>query len=403
MKKDSAKSRDMTGRSETLPPVMTFRDVLVDRAASRQAPGAAWPEFDSQVHARQHQRGQIVCKPPDIKRDDAEIHTEPVIFASVYEDHFGHLTAETVPRLPQALSAHGDLPVVFTRLRSDQSNGRSMMFKSVMEWLRIPQGQVLFVERPTLFREVHIAAQGEHLNGPRTPVEYLELLEARIAPNLRPRSPRGVAFVTRAGLDHKMGTHAAERYLVACLRDLGVRIIHPEALLLREQMKLYARARHLIFSEGSAIHGRQLLGRVDQSISILRRRRHSIMARGQMAPRCSALNYVPCFGGALHVTNRKGEHLHWAMKSLYNIEPLHRFFAGLGIKLAQAWRQEEYREIRDQDVLNWVFAMYDPRIEPWLRPGNSDEYLLDQFPALDLSHIRDQAAAIIKARKSALR
>lgn len=401
MTKDG-KAAHAIDEQDRLPPLMTFENVLMDKAANRQVPGAAWPDFDTQVHARLRRRGQLVCKAPKIDETTAEIVENPVVFASVYENHFGHLTAETVPRLPQALAQHEDLPLIFTRMRGDTSNGPSQMFKSVMDWLHIPQSQIHFVEKPTLFRQVHVAAQGEHLDGPRTPTEYLDLLEQRIAPNLRQRSPGGVAFVTRAGLDHKMGAHAAERYLVSCLRELGVRIIQPEALLLREQMRLYARSKHLVFSEGSAIHGRQLLGRIDQSISILRRRRQSNMARGQMEPRCSDLTYVPCFGGALHLTNRGGARLHWAMKSFYNIDALHSFFADLGINLAQVWVQEKYRQFRDKDVLGWVFAMYDPMIEPWLKPANSDEYLLDQFPALHLSHLQDQAAAIIKARKSAL-
>ena len=403
MKTESERQKDATGTGDRLPPMMRFHDVLIDRGANRQVPGAAWPDFDTQYHARLLRRGRVVCTAPKIDAAAAETQENPVIFASVYENHFGHLTAETVPRLPQALAECGDLPLVFTRMRADRSTGRSVMFNAVMDWLDIPQSQIHFVERPTLFRQVHIAAQGEHLDGPRTPSEYLDLLERRVARKLPVRPPKGVAFVTRAGLDHKMGAHAAERYLVSCLRDLGVRIIYPEALLLREQMRLYARAKHLVFSEGSAIHGRQLIGRVDQSISILRRRRGSNMARGQMAPRCSSLNYVPCFGGALHLTNRGGASLHWAMKSFYNIDALHGFFADLGLPLAQVWSQSRYRDIRDQDVLAWVFAMYDPRNEPWLRPANSDDYLLDQFPALHLGHLQDQAAALIKARKVALR
>lgn len=401
MTTDSANSREKDGALDRVPPVQTFQNVLVCPAANRDSPGAAWPQFDTQVRARLFRRGRLMCEAPDADVEPVEIRDDPVIFASVYENHFGHLTAETVPRLPQSLAEHVDLPVIFTRMKSDKSNTRSRMFRSVMDWLHIPEDQIEIVEKPTLFREVHVAAQGEHLDGPKTPPDYLDLLEQRIAANLRWRTPRGVAFVTRAGLDHKLGAHAAERYLVSCLRELGVRIVYPEALTLHEQMRVYARAKHLVFSEGSAVHGRQLLGRIDQTISILRRRRQSNMARGQMEPRCAALTYVPCFGGALHVTNRYGAKLHYAMKSFYQIDALHAYFADLGIGLAQIWRQEKYHQIRDQDVLNWVFAMYDPQIEPWLSPANDDAYLLDQFGPLYLGHIRDQAAAIIKARKVA--
>ena len=130
-------------------------------------------------------------------------------------------------------------------------------FRAVLDWLRVPPERVRFVHSPTRFRELRIAAQAETLNGPPPPDVYLDLLEARIAGNLPPLRPEGVTFVTRAQLSPDDARSAGERYLVFCLQQLGVRVVCPEALPLPEQMRLYASARHLVFQEGSAIHGRQ--------------------------------------------------------------------------------------------------------------------------------------------------
>ncbi len=384
---------------DALPPVMHFQDVMIGPAPGRTRPGALWPEFHSQTHARLFRRGRLSCAPPRFPNDAGETVDEPVIFASVYENHFGHLVAETVPRLPQALAEWPDLPVVFTRLARDDSPAPSAMFRAVMDWLNVPQDRVRLVTRPTLFRQVHVAAQGEHLDGPPTPAAYLDALEARIAGNLPRVTPSGVAFVTRAGLEHTQGAHAAERYLVACLRDLGVRIVYPEALNLHEQMQHYAQAAHLVFSEGSAIHGRQLLGRIDQDIAVLRRRKGSNMGRGQIGPRCRDLTYVRSFGGGLHVTNGAGAAVAFAMKSFYHMDALLAYFDTINVPLRQRWDRKAYRQCRDQDVLSWVFAMYDPMIVPWLKPANEDEYLLAQFDDLHLGHLKDKAAALIAARR----
>ena len=384
---------------DALPPVMQFQDVMIGPAPGRTRPGALWPDFDAQTHARLYRRGRLSCTPPRFPKGASETVDEPVIFASVYENHFGHLVAETVPRLPQALAEWPDFPVVFTRQTRDATPAPSAMFRAVMDWLNVPQDRVRLVTRPTLFRQVHIAAQGEHLDGPPTPAAYLEALEARIARNLPRLTPSGVTFVTRAGLDHTQGAHAAERYLVACLRELGVRILYPEALSLREQMQHYAQAAHLVFSEGSALHGRQLLGRVDQEIAVLRRRKGSNMARGQIAPRCRSLTYVRSFGGGLHVCNGSGAAVAFAMKSFYHIDAVLDYFDSIEVPLRQRWDRNTYRQYRDQDVLAWVFAMYDPMIAPWLRPANDDDALLSQFDALHIGHLKAKAAALIAARR----
>ena len=384
---------------EGLPPVLRFEDVIIGPAFNKNQPGALWPDYASQTYARLYRRGRAICKAPKYAEPVAEAVDEPVIFASCYHNHFGHLIAETVPRLPQALAKCGDLPIVFTRMRNDRSAVPSAMFRSVMEWLRIPLDQIVYVDKPTKFREVYVAAQGEHLDGPQTPSEYLELLEARIAPNFEHQKPEGVAFVTRAGLDHKMGSHAGERYLVSLLRDLGVRIIDPEALSLPDQMRQYSQARHLAFSEGSALHGRQLLGRIDQEIAVLRRRSDSKMAHGQIAPRCQSLHYIDSVGGSLNIRNRYGADVAFAMKSFFNLEEIFSYFDSVGVPLRNRWSRNEYRKFRDQDVLAWIFAMYDPAIEHHLRPANDDDYLLSQFDGVYLKHLKDRAAALIKARR----
>jgi len=403
---DPSSSRSGTGRDEMrtfrvrqLPPIMKFNSLLIGPARNRNTSGVCYPEFDIQTHVRLNRRGRPVCAPPVFEAQHAEIVDEPVIFAGLHETHFGHLVAETVPRLPQALAEHPNLPLVFNLLQGDPRRAPCAMFREIMDWLNIPLDRLRFVERPTLFREVHVAAQGEHLDGPRTPRAYVNLLQARIAGNLPVQLPKGVAFVTRAGLDHIQGHHAAERYLVACLRDLGVRIIYPEALRLREQMQHYAQAEMLVFSEGSAIHGRQLLGRIKQDIAVLRRRKNSATARQQISPRCRSLRYVDSVGGALSIRNRYGSDVPYAMKSFYKLEETFAFFDAIGVPLRACWNRKTYRQIRDQDVLAWIFAMYDPSLGHHLKPVSDDDYLLSQFDGLFLSHLKDRAAALIKARR----
>ncbi len=383
----------------TLPPMRSFTDILVGPARDRDTPGVHWPDFTAQTEPRIWRWGRPDCRmPPPVTA--TPLHEDaPAVFVSMYDNHFGHMVAETVPRLPQSLAEYPDLPLIFTCGGKLGPNHPSGMFRAVLDWLDIPLSQVRFHHEPTVFRQLHVAAQAEHLDGPPAPPEYLHLLEARTRHKLEGITPEGITFVTRAGLSPQKGFHAAEGYLAECLKSLGVQVIAPEDMPLPKQMRLYAGARHLVFSEGSAIHGRQLIGRVDQHISILRRRFRSNIALHQMTPRAASLTYVPCFGGALKIKRAEGTVIQHAMSSLYNITPVLEHFEGLGVPLARVWDADTFARRRDHDVLAWFAAVYGPRIEPWLRPYNSDDYMIEQLVELKLEHLIAQARAVMAARK----
>lgn len=315
----------------------------------------------------------------------------------MYDDHFGHLISEAISRIPQSLAEHPDLPLYFTCGRPTEAARTSRVFQSIMKWLNVPLEQLRFIHQPTLFRELHIAAQAEHLNGPPTALGYLDLLEARIHGNLQKTRPSGITFVSRCKLAQPKGSHAAEGYLVDRLEQLGVRVIHPQDLPLPDQMQIYADSKHLVFSEGSAIHGRQLMGYVDQEITILRRRFRSSVAQHQLRPRCETLTYVPCFAGALYTRERDGAKIHHMMSSIYRIAPVFKYFEGIGVDLTSVWNHADYERARDHDVLAWVRALYSPSAAHWLRPTNTAEELLDQLEPLELEHLKPEIRQIIAA------
>lgn len=388
-------------RRAPFPPIQSFREVLAGPSANRRTPGVLWPDFEAQTHARLWRGNRRICTRPEIDGAAAGIVAEPAMFVSMYDDHFGHMVSETVPRLPQALAEAPGLPLYFSCGQPLRAERTSRMFRAVLDWLGVPLGRLRFIHRPVLFRELHIAAQAEHLDGPPPAAGYLDLLEARVAGRLMGAPPEGVTFVTRAALAPQHGRHAGESYLAACLSALGVRIVHPELLPLPEQLRIYAESRYLVFSEGSAAHGRQLLGRVDQDVSILRRRPHSHLGLNQLAPRCASFRYVSSVGGWLHVADAAGRRIDWAMASLYRVQPVIAHFEALGVPLGRVWDSATYQRVRDRDVLAWVGALYGPGIEPWLRPGGSEDALLDQFEPLGLGHLRAEAAARIRAGRAA--
>lgn len=382
--------------ADRLPGLETFQDVWVGASKDRDTPGILWPDFETQLNARLWRYGNRVCVAPQISFDRLEIIEEPAVFVSMYDNHFGHMVSETVGRLPQTLTEGRGLPIYFTAKFPTTLDRTSAMFRSVLDWLDVPTQSVRFIHKPMLFRTVHIAAQAEHLGGPRPPMEYLHVLEGLVSKKIDWVKPWGITYVTRAAMPKEQGTQAGERYLVECLERLGVRVIYPERLTIHQQMTIYAQSQHLIFAEGSAVHGRQLIGRVDQHISILRRRFRSQIAVHQLTPRCASLTYVSCFNGAFYVRDVDGLKIGHAMSSLMNMDAVIAHFESLGVPLRQEFDASAFQKARDDDVLQWVAAMHHPKVLPWLRPHNPDEETLEQFEALGLGHLRDQAAAIIR-------
>lgn len=379
-----------------LVPLQSFQNVLAGPSPNRMTPGVHWPDFENQTHARLWRGSRRVCTLPEIQHDGSTRITEPGLFVSMYDNHFGHMVAETIPRIPQSLAEAPELPLYFSARAGFGLANVSPMFRSVLGWLNVPLDQIRFIGHPTEFRDLTIAMQAEHLDGPPTAEDYLPLLEARIAGQLDMPRPEGIAFVSRAALAPEKGRHAGERYLADCLESLGVRVVYPENLTLHEQMKAYASAKYLVFSEGSALHGRQLLGRIDQHISILRRRLRSTIAQHQIAPRSASLTYVGSFGGSLLTTDADGRKIDHSMMSFYAVAPVIEHFESLGVPLRKVWDWAAYNRARDADVLAWVGAMYDPKVFSWLKPHNTDAYLLDQLEPLGLSHLRTPIHALIR-------
>ncbi len=128
------------------------------------------------------------------------------------------------------------------------------------------------------------------------------------------------------------------------------------------QMALYAGARLLIFAEGSAMHGRQLLGRVDQKILVLRRRPQSRMAWAQLEPRCRKLKYALIIKAFAMPLPPQGVPVHPYGIAFYNKDPLLNTLRRNGIDITPYWGEEAYRQAMKVDAHAWYRGVMRRRI-----------------------------------------
>ena len=346
----------MTG----LPAMQLYRDVPVVpvlRARRSVAQGGPiWPDFDAQVAARHCRNGL-----PSDSLPSQPARLRPISRHAVWGGYlirqFGHLVAEHLTRLPQSVRDRPDDLYLFTVERGDDAASLPGYIWDVLGWYGVRRDRVRIITQPCLVARLRVAAQGEMLGGVPTSPEYLDLLETTAARNRLQPEPNRLVFVTRAGLAAKgLGGHAGEGYLADLLARLGVRVLDPGRVPIRDQLALYSGAGVLVFSEGSALHGRGMLGRLPQDIHVLRRRSWRNTARTQLAPRCVRLVYHQTLSGRLGTgTETRGSRVDLEL-AFYDVEALFAAFLACGIDLRPLWDQAAYRAAVAADLAGWSAA-----------------------------------------------
>lgn len=165
-------------------------------------------------------------------------------------------------------------------------------------------------------------------------------------------------YVHRLGqLAQGNGSIAGEGVVVDALRKAGVAVMDPAKEPLADQLSRYAGARLLVFAEGSALHGRQLLGRIDQDILVINRRPGGTMAWAQIGPRCRQLTFAEVGRAFLCPVGADGTQLLQHGVTLANPAQLISAFAGHGIDLAQTLNAAMFAEAEKADLAIWWSAV----------------------------------------------
>lgn len=320
--------------------------------------GPVWPDFDATPLLRHHVHGRPEDRnalPPD--RPPPALPGDTIWGGRAFF-HFGHLASEHLNRIPGALYHRPGARVLLTLQPGKLPRDVPRHVWDMLAWLGAGPDRVHFVTSPVTARRLHVAAQTEQAGGPPPPNWYLDLLDCLPALNALPVHPARALYVHRQGQAARgNGAHAGEAALVQALGRAGVPVLDPGARDLRSQLALYAGAERLIFAEGSAIHGRQLLGRLDQSVVILRRRPHSTMARSQLAPRCTTLIHAPVIGAFAAPLGRDGVRMLPHGLAIYNLQALFGAFRRQGIDLAPHWDAKAYRDHAARDLEAWGRAI----------------------------------------------
>jgi hypothetical protein len=274
------------------------------------------------------------------------------------QHHFGHLIADHLTRILLSLHERPQDIYLFTLPPGGSPETVPGYFWLIIDWYGLPRSQIRFVTEPLLIRELRVAPQAEQVRGKGPSKTYLKWLsEIALRNNLAPIASDKL-YVSREGiLAEGKGGNAGESHLVSCLTRLGIRVLDPQRASLDQQLALYAGARQLIFSEGSAVHGRQLLGYIDQKIAILNRRPDSQTGKAMLNARCTQLDFFEVTRRIGIPERQNGRQMPAKGISFYDLPVLHASFDKLGINLAQVWNTADYEAARDTDITAWLGAI----------------------------------------------
>lgn len=344
--------------------MQVFRDIDVfppggsDRDGHVPEGGPLWPDFESQVEPRHCRNGRPVDLTPHSWDGPWETVRTPVVWGGLLHPAFGHLVAEMTTRVPRSLLERPDDPFLFIARAGLTKDGLLPHVTPLLEWYGLPQDRWRLVETGLRVAELRVAPQAEQLSGVAPTPDHLEMMDRIAARNALVPEVRPLLYVTRLGMIPRYaGGHAGESYLVERLIAAGVPVLDPAAAPLRAQLASYAGAATIVFAEGSAAHGRQLLGWRDQRIVILNRRPKFRLAEAALRARVPHLDYVEATKHIVAGVRDDGVARVQKGLAILDLDALFATFAELGIDLAHDWDMAAYRTAVKADLAVWARMM----------------------------------------------
>lgn len=353
-----------------MPRLEHFENVLIvpytqlldaGRGGSAHRGGPIWPDWDKQTVVR-HCRKWKPCDHPPAPLPPEDELAEPIAWGGPIANHFGHQIAEFSTRILPTLSEWPDAVFAFSgalRRNITSLETAPQFFPQMLDWFGVPPGRTRILIKPTLATSLWVMPQGEQLGGVGPDPGYLDMLDELTRRRFGTLVREGMLYVSRAG---QRACLAGEAYLETALAQAGVAVFRPENFPLAEQLRRYASAERLLFAEGSALHGTQLLGRSLGHVSVLCRRPASKIAHAFVQPRARSLEYLDFGVKVIHGLDRSG-----ALARNQGITALDEALLldgleNLGVSIKRRWDSQQYRSACENDIGRWLRGgLHGPR------------------------------------------
>lgn len=250
--------------------------------------------------------------------------------------HFGHAMAESFHRILSSQRRFQCRNWLVVGPRQNSPYGAAALprfFLDAVSLFGIKSEQIFVLTQDSIVERLNIVEHESSLGMSPKP-QYLDDLRDHMTTELAKRTSSAPAaeriYVSRSALPPG-GTLLGERWLESVLIKSGFTIFHPENHSLVEQLQVYTGAQVVIFMEGSACHGAELLGTrmLNNCILIPRRSSHVDYFRNILKPRANSMSVFSGFfdiGTAASQSGRVTPAYHLSV-SLIDPEGLRRFLS----------------------------------------------------------------------------
>lgn len=214
---------------------------------------------------------QIGEMPPE---DAARAERIPgkVIYAGPMQGHFGHFLAEGIHRI-YARKLFPEL--ADAKLAFQMTGWKKLVIPAwadrIFALLGVTRDDMVLIERPMHFEELHVPVQGRLLGGKLMFEGYTGLFPLQPLPASHPGATPRHLYVSRSRHLYS-GSYFGETLVEKILAEQGVHTVFPESMPIDELLPLLQGAETIVFCEGSAIHNLELLGRIGARVFIIGRR-----------------------------------------------------------------------------------------------------------------------------------
>ena len=197
------------------------------------------------------------------------------LYAGPIYKHFGHCMAESFHRL-WPLMANSKLTLngllfLGENNECDYTNNQLLDYqREVIDHFKMASFELKICTKPFLVDRLLIASQASTLGPLSEPCDqYIEILT-----NYNPLPKKEFCnknfYVSRTKLS-STSRLIGEKLLEKKLKEFGYQIIYPESISLKQQLEIYASADRLVFCEGSAVHGLEVLGKIKARVDLISR------------------------------------------------------------------------------------------------------------------------------------
>ena len=347
-----------------------FRDIRVEPAATPRG----WPAGPSRAALSDrdlawhwvngHPSGKDL---PESDRPPIVID-EPLVWGGAVMSHFGHTIAEQFQRVLFSRLVAPEASCLFSLPKGWDEARVPGYFWGACDWFGLPRDRVrLVTDRPVLARDLTVLRQGEQFQPAGQPAgtrnhawcgplpEYLAALNLHQAGQGLATGTTGMVYVSRSRLSPGEIPIPGEALLVERMQAAGVEVIWPETLPIRDQLAAFARARTLIFAEGSAMHVRQFLGYLPQHVVVISRRRRMELVEEGLRPRCERLTYIDAVAAnVIFTVSPMGVAERWRAFPLMDQDLLLEGLAAAGLDLRAGWDRDGFERAQETLLHAWA-------------------------------------------------